>query len=395
MLYNYLVRLTSNGIRVIPVRGYGTTSAQAKIPLIPKGLKYKEYKDEHQQQLIDEVTRKTIDLVAQGKIFAFGVPGSFNRIIWIDIDAKKFPVDSFHHVFRELARKGAYVERTANNGIHIGVRARDDEQLNVAILPKVGEIDNKTFGYVIAYPSILVTDRPRQVLRYIKFEESKHLYEDIAYLDEVIDLLEEFVSISSPETLAESTEYTTESSSRNIPTISIGRHIPPKREAILALLKLAMEAIECEGYYKLFDTIEKGRWIVPYVEYSSLEALSKHSRSSWGIVEYNIGVLMRILGFNRNHIDVLADWIDLLQSKYCYDNNGVFECGDPANTPPHKAMEQGWKYNYWGLDLRESCILKMLGICKKQDCLHNVVTLTISRFNNIISKLVELAIRKN
>lgn len=385
-LYKHVVKLIINGILVIPVKGIGDTLQAAKHPIIPKGIRYKSYTSEIQRRMVLESSYKTLDLLRDRKITAFGVPGSFNYIIWIDIDAKKFPVRKFENVFKELAKKGAYVERTASGGIHIGIKARDDEQLNTVFVSQHGEVDTKTFGYVIAAPSILYARKTRTVYRYTKLPESRELYEPIAHLDEIIDALTTVVEPRTPDMIEERIE--TAPREKHAITVPLLSKVPAEPKEIIKALIAVYRILGCNGMERFLIELYRGRWALPYVDYQRLCPLAKHPRSSWGIIEYNLGSVMAILGMHRHHVESLGEYIEKLQEAVCTVINGERVCGDPANTPATDTMLQGFRYRNWGLDLRGHCALRLLGLCSVEFCDHNTVTIVLAGLDILTRRLL-------
>ena len=161
-------RLAGLGFLLVPVRGVGRgcsreeAVADAKYPLVPRGLRYCY----DCAVMYSDVTEMAVRRVCSG-YHAFGVAGAPSRLFILDLDAK-VPIDL---IWRFLSPEEVFVEVTATGGYHIITRLERNELDLARKFIGVRELfDNKTFGYVITYPSRLVIeyDGGREVLHYVK-----------------------------------------------------------------------------------------------------------------------------------------------------------------------------------------------------------------------------------
>lgn len=369
MLFNYLQKLYNKGIYFIPVKGKGKTKDEAKEPLIPRGFKHTLFMTKEYQEKAKELTLRTLKLVGQKKATAYGLLGAINKFIILDLDKKKFPIEEKLDVFRKLAKEGAYVEQTIRGGIHIVFSVKSYNDVYYAFESNLGEVDNRTFGYIVAYPSYFIVNN--QVIgMYKKLPESPELYDDLATINEVEHLFPELgLKYKKLEKPIEGVILKAKEGERQLPTLGFDLDIRSAKE-LLFLLSLISYELNCEGYCKLFmSLLEKGEWIIPYLEYAKIWSGVEHCRSTWGVIEYNIGVLLRMLNIKDvNLIEELGLLIQKAQGE------------DKAGTPASKTILQGYTYANWGLDWREFCVMKHLGLCNNSFCTHNVVTLWISKF---------------
>ncbi|NPA70753.1 MAG: hypothetical protein GXO26_08085 [Crenarchaeota archaeon] len=167
-LCDFVGELFNKGFMLVPVRGFGRgcsreeAVAVAKCPLVPRGLRYCY----DCAVLYSDVSEMAVRRVCAG-CSAFGVAGAPSRLFILDLDAR-VPIDL---IWRFLSPDEVFVEVTATGGYHIVTRLeRDELDLARKFTGVKGVFDNKTFGYVITYPSRLVIeyDGGREVLHYVK-----------------------------------------------------------------------------------------------------------------------------------------------------------------------------------------------------------------------------------
>ncbi|MCD6198949.1 MAG: bifunctional DNA primase/polymerase [Deltaproteobacteria bacterium] len=355
-------KLFEGGFYILSVRGRGKTLDEAKAPILPKGIRYEP--TETNLAVWRSVTERAVENIRSGRAFAYGLPGGPNYLVIFDFDAEKVPVKRFESLWNLLAREGAYVEFTASGGVHVVLKAGSDE-LGARLRFRY-PYDVKTFGYVIAAPSALRAEG--KVFRYRKHPDAPWPFEGLATLREVEWVFRSFgIEVLYAAAEERHTVNGSLAPKGEIATVG-GVSWRSWVEAVACLMYIA-KRLGCEGYYRVLKSLLKEKkWIVPYRDYRTSSDV-KHCRSTWGIVEYNLGAALRMINADSRHVEEFAEFL--------WDVQGE----DPANTRP--AVTQGWRYCYWGLDHRGACVLKRVGLCTRLDCDHNFVTLLLSRFGKV------------
>jgi len=255
-LIDYIEKLIEQDIKVIPIKSFGKSYREAKEPLIPSGFKHTNYKSKDYIETACRLTRRTYYLVKNKKIAAFGLLGAINEFIILDFDRDKFPCSKYEHLFKALSKE-LFVERTPRGGFHAVVKAKSDSDLHLRFYSKLGEIDNKTFGYIISHPSRLFWSG--KVAKYLKLEDSPDVW-DTSYLDEVqayLDLLE--IEIYRGVKLGGVR------ANKSLPVYDFGIDELDNKQ-LIALLYLIAREIGCKGLAELYRAwFEKG--IIPLKNY--------------------------------------------------------------------------------------------------------------------------------
>ena len=179
----YVEELVRRRFLIIPVKSYGTTLKEAKAPIIPRNF---QYKLTYRPMMI---TKKTIDLIRAGKITAFGIPGINNKLIWLDIEADVVNSLGENRILNLF--KGTYIERSPRGGLHIAFI----KDVSTSGPKGVSDlVDNKTYGYVVSYPSVLFAEGREWSYDKISREEiwrAKPYSKFIPYVKEFYSMLSE------------------------------------------------------------------------------------------------------------------------------------------------------------------------------------------------------------
>jgi hypothetical protein len=392
-LEEHVMKLITHGIYVIPVKGHGLTLRECKVPMIRRGaIRYVYPMPRSVEEALVEHSYRTLELIRQRRILAFGVPCINNGFACIDIDAYG-RLDAVIGWARQLARAGAYVEVTASGGLHIVARIRDGRNVPVAAAARYRiKVDDKTRGYIIAAPSALYIRGERRLLRYRKLDESRDLWEDIAYVDEVRDLLERILVVVDEVDLTTSRIDGNDDRGR-APRLTSMEIRLPSPELVASLLALVYEAADCPGYVAILNDIYSGVWRVPYVSYAQLNPFANHSRSTWTVIEYNLGVACYMIGLDEETTSMFAEWLEQRISRFENDPNLVIDTDAMVNrTPTAKNVMAGYRYRERGLDQRGACVLRLLGLCPKASiCTENGVTILLRNAKKILPIIRKLA----
>ena len=262
----YVKRLLEHGIKVIPVKGWGGTKEEAKAPLIPQGFRHTDYRRRGYVAKAERLSRKALALIEAGRITAYGLLGAVNGLILLDFDAGKFPCRKYGHVFRTLARE-VFVEQTVSGGFHTVIRACSEGDLHLRFVSRLGEVDNKTFGYIIAHPSRLKWRGGEA--RYRKLEDARHVWET-AKLSEVEALLADLLEIeASRGVISRGVPVRTK-----YPVYDLDLNPLSNRQLIALLYLVAME-IGCRGLAELYK-----RWfedgVIPLRNYVYVNSRGVH-----------------------------------------------------------------------------------------------------------------------